>query len=61
MALDVAGILSDIFIALVTCELKIEDRPWVQPTRAALTTFSLVMSCLFLLELLLCLWAEGIR
>ncbi|KAK7931623.1 hypothetical protein PG985_002335 [Apiospora marii] len=61
VALDVAGILSDIFIALVTCELKIEDRPWVQPTRAALTTFSLVMSCLFLLELLLCLWAEGIR
>ncbi|KAK7943044.1 uncharacterized protein PG986_012157 [Apiospora aurea] len=58
---DVAGILSDIFIALIACELKIEDREWVQPTRSALTTLSLVMSCLFLLELLLCLWAEGIR
>ncbi|KAK8879514.1 ion transporter [Apiospora arundinis] len=61
VVLDVAGILSDIFIALITCELKMEDEAWVQPTRGALTTFSLVMSCLFLLELLLCLWAEGIR
>ncbi|KAK8120592.1 hypothetical protein PG999_004712 [Apiospora kogelbergensis] len=61
VALDVAGILSDIFIALITCELKMEDKAWVQPTRSALTNFSLVMSCLFLLELLLCLWAEGIR
>ncbi|ORY65084.1 ion transporter [Pseudomassariella vexata] len=59
--LDVAGILSDIFIALITCELEIRDQKWVNPTREALTSFSLVMSCLFLLELILCLWADGLQ
>ncbi|KAK6070258.1 hypothetical protein SCUP234_00216 [Seiridium cupressi] len=59
--LDVAGILTDIFIALITCELDREDEPWVQPTRDALTLFSLILSCLFLVELLLSLWANGPR
>jgi voltage-gated hydrogen channel 1 len=61
IVLDVAGILSDIFIALVTCELGIRDEKWVAPTREALTTFSLVLSSFFLAELLLSLWAEGLR
>lgn len=59
--LDVAGILSDIFIALITCELGIRHEKWVAPTRASLTEFSLVLSCLFLVELGLSLWAEGLR
>ncbi|KAH8670801.1 hypothetical protein BX600DRAFT_229663 [Xylariales sp. PMI_506] len=59
--LDVAGILTDIFIALITCELGKEDEKWVEPTRDALTTFSLILSCLFLAELILSLWAEGLR
>ncbi|KAI0394117.1 hypothetical protein F5Y17DRAFT_429491 [Xylariaceae sp. FL0594] len=49
--LDVAGILADIFIALVTCELRREHEAWVAPTRQFLKTFSLVMSCVFMLEL----------
>ncbi|KAI1331739.1 hypothetical protein F5Y16DRAFT_242714 [Xylariaceae sp. FL0255] len=58
--LDVAGILTDIFIALITCELGREDEPWVAPTRNGLTTFSLVMSCVFMVELMLSIFAEGL-
>ncbi|KAI0386699.1 hypothetical protein F5Y04DRAFT_70281 [Hypomontagnella monticulosa] len=57
--LDVAGILTDIFIALITCEIGIEDDAWVKPTRNALTIFSLTLSCIFLVELLLSLFADG--
>ncbi|KAI4867395.1 hypothetical protein F4820DRAFT_211504 [Hypoxylon rubiginosum] len=57
--LDVAGILSDIFIALITCEIGIEHDKWVAPTRNALTIFSLSLSCVFLVELLLSLFADG--
>ncbi|KAI0885707.1 uncharacterized protein GGS22DRAFT_132905 [Annulohypoxylon maeteangense] len=57
--LDVAGILSDIFIALITCEIGVENDEWVAPTRNALTTFSLVMSCIFLAELALSVFADG--
>ncbi|KAI0134615.1 hypothetical protein BJ170DRAFT_729809 [Xylariales sp. AK1849] len=59
--LDVAGIFTDIFIALITCELDRQDEKWVEPTRSALTSFSLVLSCLFLIELMLSLWAEGLQ
>lgn len=57
--LDVAGILSDIFIALITCEIGIENDEWVAPTRNSLGTFSLVMSCVFLAELGLSAFADG--
>jgi hypothetical protein len=58
--LDVAGILTDIFIALITCEINREDEPWVAPTRKALTSFSLVMSCVFMVELGLSVFADGV-
>ncbi|KAI1418603.1 hypothetical protein F5Y13DRAFT_3179 [Hypoxylon sp. FL1857] len=58
--LDVAGILSDIFIALITCEIGIEHDEWVAPTRNSLTTFSLTLSCVFLVELLLSVFADGL-
>lgn len=61
VVLDVAGILTDIFIALITCELNREGESWVAPTRNALTLFSLVLSSLFLVELTLELWAHGPR
>lgn len=61
VVLDVAGILSDIFVGLITCELGREHEPWVAPTRSALSTFSLVMSCLFMAELLLSVFAAGLR
>ncbi|KAI2639013.1 hypothetical protein GGS26DRAFT_587784 [Hypomontagnella submonticulosa] len=57
--LDVAGILTDIFIALITCEIGIEDDAWVTPTRNGLTIFSLSLSCIFLVELLLSVFADG--
>ncbi|KAI0473015.1 hypothetical protein GGR56DRAFT_677051 [Xylariaceae sp. FL0804] len=59
--LDVAGILTDIFIALITCELGRDDEAWVAPTRGALTTFSLVMSSIFMLELALSVFVEGLK
>ncbi|KAI1098616.1 hypothetical protein F4804DRAFT_324292 [Jackrogersella minutella] len=57
--LDVAGILSDIFIALITCEIGIENDEWVAPTRNSLGIFSLVLSCVFLAELMLSVFADG--
>ncbi|RYP44697.1 hypothetical protein DL768_008864 [Monosporascus sp. mg162] len=58
--LDVAGILSDIFIGSITCELGRRDEAWVSAVRQALTTFSLVMSCTFMLELALSVFADGL-
>ncbi|KAI1762151.1 hypothetical protein GGR53DRAFT_432614 [Hypoxylon sp. FL1150] len=57
--LDIAGILSDIFIALITCEIGVENDEWVAPTRNALTIFSLSLSCVFLVELLMSVFADG--
>lgn len=59
--LDVAGILSDIFIALITCEIGIEHDAWVAPTRNALGIFSLSLSCVFLVELIMSVFADGWR
>ncbi|RYO76344.1 hypothetical protein DL766_009170 [Monosporascus sp. MC13-8B] len=58
--LDVAGILSDTFIGLITCELGRRDEGWVGAVRHSLTTFSLVMSCIFMLELALSVFADGL-
>ncbi|RYP27232.1 hypothetical protein DL767_007765 [Monosporascus sp. MG133] len=58
--LDVAGILTDIFIGSITCELGRRDEPWVGAVRQALTTFSLIMSCIFMLELALSVFADGL-
>ncbi|RYP64865.1 hypothetical protein DL771_008580 [Monosporascus sp. 5C6A] len=60
IVLDVAGILSDIFIGLIACELGRKDEAWVGAVRQALTTFSLVMSCIFMLELALSVFADGL-
>ncbi|RYP69947.1 hypothetical protein DL769_005134 [Monosporascus sp. CRB-8-3] len=58
--LDVAGILSDIFIGLITCELGRNDEAWGGAMRQGLTTFSLVMSCIFMLELALSVFAHSL-
>ncbi|KAI1778382.1 hypothetical protein F4818DRAFT_299896 [Hypoxylon cercidicola] len=60
IVLDVAGILSDIIIALVTCEVGIEHDEWVAPTRNSLTIISLSLSCVFLVELLLSVFSDGL-
>ncbi|TGJ87015.1 hypothetical protein E0Z10_g1770 [Xylaria hypoxylon] len=59
--LDVAGILAEIFIALITCELHRQDEDWVAPTQRGLTAFALAMSCLFMVELALSVFADGIK
>ncbi|KAI1116327.1 hypothetical protein F5Y14DRAFT_407643 [Nemania sp. NC0429] len=59
--LDVAGILTDIFIALITCELHRRDEAWVAPTQYGLTVFSLAMSCVFMVELAMSIFADGMR
>ncbi|KAI0110891.1 hypothetical protein GGR51DRAFT_82323 [Nemania sp. FL0031] len=59
--LDVAGILTEIFIALITCELHRQDEAWVTPTQDALAVFALTMSCIFVVELILSVFADGFK
>ncbi|CAJ2503012.1 Uu.00g104060.m01.CDS01 [Anthostomella pinea] len=59
--LDIADILTDVFIALITCELRREDEPWVAPTRAALAYFASTLGRLFVVELILSVFADGLE
>lgn len=61
VALDVACLLTDILIALIDCDKRIKNDAWVPDVREALERAGLVFSCLFLVELLLCLWAFGFK
>lgn len=61
VALDVGAILADIFIALVSCDLGQKEEEWVEQSRDALHIVGLVFSCLFVLELLVSVWAFGHR
>ncbi|KAK4191143.1 hypothetical protein QBC35DRAFT_402461, partial [Podospora australis] len=61
VTLDVAAILADIFIALVACDLGLEDEAWVKTTREILPPFALVLSSVFMVELLVTIWAFGTR
>lgn len=60
VALDVSCLLADIFIALIDCDSRIKNDAWVPGVREALEHAGLVFSCMFLLELLMCLWAFGL-
>ena len=59
VALDVIGLLADILIALIACDIGKKDEPWVGETRDGIQHAGLAFSCLFLLELILCVWAFG--
>ncbi len=59
VALDVAAILTDILVSLVTCELDSDNQPWVGPVLEAAKISGLVISSLFLVELLATVWAFG--
>jgi hypothetical protein len=61
VALDVSGILADIFVALIACDKHEQGEQWVEDIRGGLKTASLVFSCLFLTELALTVWAYGFR
>ncbi|KAL0942424.1 uncharacterized protein CTRU02_200310 [Colletotrichum truncatum] len=61
VSLDVATLMANIFVELVACDMKREDEPWVRNTRRGLTTAGLVFSCVFLVELILSVFAFGLR
>lgn len=61
VVIDVLGIFTDIAISLVTCEMGTEDKPWVKPTQRALGYLALSIASLFMVELMLCIWAFGHR
>src|SRR2546423_11367485 len=62
VSVDVAGIFADFLISLHICEHTGEEgfhiKRWEDADRA-LEIVSLVFSCLFMLELLACIWAFG--
>lgn len=61
VSLDVATLMANVFVELVACDAKREDEPWAQNTRHGLTIAGLVFSCLFVVELMLCVFAFGLR
>ncbi|PSS27352.1 hypothetical protein M430DRAFT_76617, partial [Amorphotheca resinae ATCC 22711] len=58
VTLDVLGIFADIIINLYECDQKTVDPRWDE-ARDALGLLGLGCSCLFMLELLLSIWAFG--
>ncbi|PHH61932.1 hypothetical protein CDD81_7737 [Ophiocordyceps australis] len=61
VALDVATLLVNIFIQLIACKMHQNDEPWVLGVAHGLGTAGLIFSCLFLVELIVCLSAFGPR
>lgn len=61
VALDVSCLLAGLFIALIDCDERIKNDAWVPAVREGLEHAGLVFSCLFLAELLLCIWAFGLE
>jgi len=60
VSLDLLGIFGDIFINLYTCEEGNPSPEWDQ-AREGLGIAGLVFSCLFMLELIMSVWAFGWR
>ena len=64
VSLDVASIFADFLISLHICEHSGEEgfnpKPW-EDADEMLDIISLVFSCLFMLELVLSVWAFGFR
>lgn len=59
VALDVAGILANIFIKLIACEMHQSDETWVKNISFFIETISLAFSSFFMIELVSCLFAFG--
>ncbi|KAK0644524.1 hypothetical protein B0T16DRAFT_356452, partial [Cercophora newfieldiana] len=63
VALDVLAILADVFIALMACDMRLEDEKegtWVGVTRGALHVTAAVLSGVFLVELGVMIWLGGL-
>lgn len=59
VALDVMAILVDILVSLVTCDMGTQDEHWVDQVQEGTQICGLVFSSLFLLELIITVWAFG--
>lgn len=59
VTLDVVGLLANVFIKLIACEMHQDDEPWVEQVSSVIETFSLIFSSFFMLELAACLFAFG--
>ncbi|KAK0616281.1 hypothetical protein B0T14DRAFT_397812, partial [Immersiella caudata] len=61
VAFDVMVILADVFVALIACDMHIPNEgTWVQHTREGLHVTAAVFSGLFLVELIVTVWAFGV-
>lgn len=61
VALDASTLLASIFIQLIACETQQADEPWVNTVTTALEVVGRIFSCLFMVELILCVYAFGWR
>lgn len=61
VALDVAGILADIFVTLIACDTGQRGADWANKTHDGFQLAGLVFSSLFLVELGLSVWAFGLE
>lgn len=61
VSLDLAGIFADIIINLYQCDEGDFAGPWWQDVRVGLGIAGLVFSCLFMVELIMSVWAFGWR
>jgi voltage-gated hydrogen channel 1 len=61
VSLDVLAILTEVFTALVACDMGQKDAEWVAKERDVLKIVELVFSSCFLLEILLTVWAFGLQ
>ena len=59
VTLDVVGLLANIFMKLIACEMHQSDEPWVEQVSSVIETFSLIFSSFFMIELAACLFAFG--
>ena len=62
VAVDVVALLANIFIKLIACEMhQDEDEPWVRILLETLEGIGLVISSLFMIELMACFFSFGSR
>lgn len=61
VTLDVAAMLLNVFMKLIACEMHQRKEPWVEGISKGLEATGLAISCLFMVELGMCLVAFGFR
>ncbi|OAA37179.1 hydrogen voltage-gated channel 1 [Metarhizium rileyi] len=59
--LDVMALLANVFIQLIACEMHQNDEEWVKHVTGGLETTGLAFSCLFMMELAVCLFSFGLE